>query len=79
MLCRSSSSSKENGAFFDEGRMFPAPPRPLLNLDEVWGRPREKSEAGPWAVLPSVVLGALNVFPAPPRPEWMNEDVATWG
>lgn len=57
--------------------MLPAPPRPLLNLDEVWGRPRVKRDAGPRALLPLVVLGALNVFPAPPRPEWMNEDVAT--
>lgn len=59
--------------------MFPAPPRPLLNLEEVSGRPREKRDAGPRALLPSVVLGALKVFPAPPRPEWMNEDVETCG
>lgn len=51
--------------------MLPAPPRPLENLVEVSGRPREKREAGPRALLPLVVGGALNVLPAPPRPEWM--------
>ena len=52
--------------------MFPAPPLPELNLDEdEAGEPVSRSEAGPRAVLPSVVLGARKVFPAPPRPEWM--------
>jgi len=51
--------------------MFPAPPRPLLNLLDVRGRPASKREADPVAVLPFVVLGALTAFPAPPRPEWM--------
>ena len=50
--------------------MFPAPPRPLLNLDDETGSPASRAEAGPRAVLPSLVLGARKVFPAPPRPEW---------
>ena len=48
--------------------MFPAPPRPELNLELIFGRPVLKSEAGPWAVAPELVLGALKMFPAPPRP-----------
>jgi len=52
--------------------MLPAPPRPDENLDAPWGRPRSKREAGPRAVAPDEVFGALKVFPAPPRPEWMN-------
>jgi hypothetical protein len=30
-------------------------------------------------VAPEVVLGALKVFPAPPRPEWMNLLAVGWG
>ena len=50
--------------------MFPAPPRPLENLEVDFGRPVSKREAGPRAEVPLLVLGALKVFPAPPRPEW---------
>ena len=59
--------------------MFPAPPRPLLNLLEVWGRPFSKWEAGPEAVRGLEVLGALKVLPAPPRPEWMYLWAVGWG
>ncbi len=50
--------------------MFPAPPRPLANLELDFGSPVWKREAGPRAVEPLLVFGALKVFPAPPRPEW---------
>jgi len=56
-------------AFSELGLMFPAPPRPLLNLELVCGRPVSKREAGPRAVVPEVVFGALKALPAPPRPE----------
>jgi hypothetical protein len=56
-------------AFSDLGWMFPAPPRPLLNLSLPCGRPPSKRDAGPRADAPMDVAGALNVFPAPPRPE----------
>lgn len=59
--------------------MFPAPPRPLLTLDEDAGRPASKREAGPRALMPSLVLGARKVFPAPPRPEWTNLLAVGWG
>jgi len=52
--------------------MFPAPPRPLLNLEPALERLVSTRAAGPRAVVPFDVLGALKVFPAPPRPEWMN-------
>lgn len=71
VLWRSSSSSKEKIAFSEDEWMLPAPPRPELNFELVWGRPVVKREAGPEAVAPSVVLGALKVLPAPPRPLWM--------
>jgi hypothetical protein len=70
--CRSSSSSKEKIARCEGSRIFPAPPRPLLNLEFDFGRPVSKREAGPRAVVPLLVLGALKVFPAPPRPLWTN-------
>ena len=61
--------------------MFPAPPRPLENLDDEdeAGRPVSKKEAGPRAVLPSLVLGARKVFPAPPRPLWTYFLTVGWG
>lgn len=59
--------------------MFPAPPRPLLNLEADCGSPASKSEAGPRALAPEVVFGALKVFPAPPRPAWMNLLAVGWG
>jgi hypothetical protein len=49
--------------------MLPAPPRPELNFDLLLGISLPRRDAGPRAVGPSVVLGALNVLPAPPRPE----------
>jgi membrane protein DedA with SNARE-associated domain len=49
--------------------MFPAPPLPLANLLLVAGRLCSKREAGPVAMLPVVVFGALTKLPAPPRPE----------
>jgi hypothetical protein len=67
---RSSSSSNEKMARSEESWMFPAPPRPELNLGAV-GSSWPRTEAGPRAVAPLVVLGVLKVFPAPPRPEWM--------
>jgi hypothetical protein len=66
---RSSSSSKENIARSETLRIFPAPPLPLANLLLLAGRPCSKREAGPVAMLPVVVFGALKVLPAPPRPE----------
>ena len=51
--------------------MLPAPPRPEENLWVDVGMTPPKREAGPRAVAPSVVLGALKVLPWPPRPAWM--------
>ena len=51
--------------------MLPAPPLPLLNLELDLGRPVSKREAGPRAVGPELVTGALKRLPAPPRPEWI--------
>lgn len=59
--------------------MLPAPPRPEENLEAPCGRPSSKREAGPRAVAPEEVLGALKVLPAPPRPEWMNLLAVGWG
>jgi hypothetical protein len=49
--------------------MFQESPQPLLYLELVCGKLASKSDAGPRAVLPLEVFGALKVFPAPPRPE----------
>jgi len=78
-LWRSNSSSKEKIAFSEFRWMFPAPPRPLLNFSLVWGRPCSNSEAGPVAVRPLLVLGALMVLPAPPRPVWAYLRTVGWG
>jgi len=51
--------------------MFPAPPLPAENLEDEDGMLEPKRDAGPRAELGEVVAGALKVFPAPPRPEWM--------
>lgn len=55
----------------DGSWILPAPPRPELNFELLLGNSLPKWEAGPRAVSPSVVLGALKVFPTPPLPEWM--------
>jgi len=51
--------------------MLPAPPRPAAYLVLVCGSLEPKREAGPKAVVASVVFGVLKVLPAPPRPECM--------
>lgn len=63
----------------DGAWMLPAPPRPELNLDEDVGRPCSKREAGPLAVLPLEVLGALKVLPAPPLPVLAYEETVGCG